>query len=101
MSKKFTRIIVPECNMQLPSNRSYLEDVQSEASAKGIDVNRRWAKEVADWIESERDIARKGGTMNMRPFVQNVDIILEALREYEKCTCIDMNICRDYQDSFG
>jgi hypothetical protein len=45
--------------------------------------SRRWAIDVADWIERELTDARSGTKeMSMRPFVQNAELIVEALREY-------------------
>jgi len=42
----------------------------------------RWACEVADWIEKELAQARRGEKeMDLRVFVQNTDLIVEALRK--------------------
>ena len=45
--------------------------------------DRAWAAEVADWCARELEEARlRSGTLETRPFVQNADLIIAALREY-------------------
>ncbi len=46
------------------------------------DDHRRAAKDVADWCERELIKAKETGSLETRPFVQNVDLIIAALREY-------------------
>ena len=44
----------------------------------------RWAGEVADWCARSLDNARVlGRSLDTRPFVQNIDLIIAALRAYE------------------
>lgn len=43
---------------------------------------RRYANDVADWCERELVKARETGNLETRPFVQNADLIIAALREY-------------------
>lgn len=49
-----------------------------------IPNRRRWANDVADWIERGRASAVEIGDLEhiRRPLIQNVDTIVEALREY-------------------
>jgi len=45
--------------------------------------DRAWAAEVADWCARELEEARlRSGMLETRPFVQNADLIIAALREY-------------------
>jgi hypothetical protein len=41
------------------------------------------ASDVADWCQRELDLARKTGEMDPRCFVQNMELIIAALRAYE------------------
>jgi len=56
--------------------------------ADGLVINklgskRAYATEVADWCERELKMAKElGGRMDYRCYVQNVDLIIGALREY-------------------
>ena len=43
---------------------------------------RRAARNVAAWCQRELDTARATGHLETRPLVQNVELIIEALREY-------------------
>lgn len=43
---------------------------------------RKYAGEVADWCARELAKARASGDLETRPFVQNADLIIAALREY-------------------
>lgn len=43
---------------------------------------RTYAKDVADWCERELENARVTGHLETRPLVQNVELIIKALREY-------------------
>lgn len=42
----------------------------------------RYAQDVADWCQRSLDDARKNGRLETRPFVQNVELIIAALRAY-------------------
>lgn len=44
--------------------------------------SRRWASGVADWIERDLQSTRATGEMSTRGLVQNVELIIAALREY-------------------
>ena len=48
----------------------------------GSNEDRKWATEVAEWCAHELDKARNTGKLETRPFVQNADLIVAALREY-------------------
>jgi hypothetical protein len=48
----------------------------------GSAEDRRYAVEVADWCARELAKARENGSLETRPFVQNADMIIAALREY-------------------
>ena len=48
----------------------------------GSNDDRKWAAEVAEWCGRELDKARNTGKLETRPFVQNADLIVAALREY-------------------
>lgn len=41
-----------------------------------------YASDVADWCQRELDKARETGTIVTRPFVQNVELIIKALRAF-------------------
>jgi hypothetical protein len=43
----------------------------------------RYAQDVADWCQRSLDDARKHGRLETRPFVQNVELIILALRAYD------------------
>ena len=47
-----------------------------------IGSDRAYATEVADWCTRELNEARGAGTSMGRAYVQNVDLIIKALREY-------------------
>lgn len=44
--------------------------------------DRRYATDVADWCARELATAKDTGCLETRPFVQNADLIIAALREY-------------------
>ena len=44
--------------------------------------DRAYAKDVADWCERELIAARTSGNLETRPFVQNAQLIINALRAY-------------------
>jgi hypothetical protein len=46
--------------------------------------DRRYATEVADWCERELKAGKETGHLETRPFVQNAQMIIAALREYAK-----------------
>ncbi len=48
----------------------------------GSAEDRRYAVDVADWCARELAKARETGSLETRPFVQNADLIIAALREY-------------------
>jgi hypothetical protein len=48
----------------------------------GSDAERYFALEVAAWCERELTTARNTGHLETRPFVQNADLIIAALKEY-------------------
>lgn len=52
----------------------------------GDPVCRKYAGEVADWCARELAKARETGDLETRPFVQNADLIIAALREYASST---------------
>lgn len=43
---------------------------------------RIYANDVADWCARELATAKKSGNLETRPFVQNAELIIKALREY-------------------
>jgi hypothetical protein len=43
---------------------------------------REYAAEVADWCERELKVAKETGNLETRPFVQNAQLIVDALRAY-------------------
>ena len=43
----------------------------------------RYAQDIADWCQRELDTARLTGHLETRPLVQNIDLIIVALRAYE------------------
>ena len=47
-------------------------------------TDRKYALEVADWIERELAKAKTTGETETlrRPYIQNTDLIIKALREY-------------------
>jgi hypothetical protein len=45
---------------------------------------RRYAAQVADWCERELKSAKAAGHLETRPFVQNAQLIIDALREYAR-----------------
>jgi len=45
-------------------------------------TDRAYAKDVAEWCERSLSEARRVGYLDTRPFVQNVQLIICALREY-------------------
>lgn len=47
-----------------------------------IGSKRAYATEVADWCQRELDAAKAHGSPTGRAYVQNIDLIIEALREY-------------------
>lgn len=47
-----------------------------------IDADRGYALVVADWCARELAKAREVGQLETRPFVQNADLIIAALRAY-------------------
>lgn len=44
--------------------------------------DQRYAKDIADWCQRSLDTARLTGHLETRPFVQNVELIIKALRAY-------------------
>ena len=48
----------------------------------GSKADRASSKDVADWIERDLKTAKQTGNMATRGLVQNVDLIIAALREY-------------------
>jgi len=48
----------------------------------GSRSERECARQVADWCARELAAANKFGRLETRPFVQNADLIIAALREY-------------------
>lgn len=48
----------------------------------GSTADRKYASDVADWCARELAKARTSGDLETRPFVQNADLIIAALREY-------------------
>lgn len=46
------------------------------------DDDRAYAADVADWCERELKIAKETGNLSTQPFVQNAQLIIDALREY-------------------
>lgn len=44
--------------------------------------DRVYAGDVADWCERELKAAKETGTLETRPFVQNAQMIIDALRVY-------------------
>ena len=44
--------------------------------------DRRYALDVAEWCARELAKAGQTGNLETRPFVQNADLIIAALREY-------------------
>lgn len=49
---------------------------------KKLKEDRRRALDVANWIERDLQSARSMGEMSTRGLVQNVELIIAALREY-------------------
>lgn len=43
----------------------------------------RNAQDIADWCQRSLDEARRSGHLETRPFVQNVELIILALRAYD------------------
>lgn len=43
----------------------------------------RYAQDIADWCQRSLDEARRSGHLETRPFVQNVELIILALRAYD------------------
>lgn len=56
----------------------------STLGESGLPRERQYAGEVADWCQRELDAARGGSAPMGRAYVQNVLLIIEALREYAK-----------------
>lgn len=51
-----------------------------------------YARDVADWCQRSLDDARKSGRLETRPFVQNAEMIIAALRTYgNKPTVVKLN----------
>lgn len=50
----------------------------------GAGNDRAAARDVAEWCARELATARQTGHLETRPFVQNVDIIIAALREFSR-----------------
>lgn len=48
----------------------------------GCAGDRAAARDVAEWCARELAKARRTGDLETRPFVQNADLIIAALREY-------------------
>ena len=52
--------------------------------ATGSPADRKYAFDVAEWCSRELAKARATGDLETRPFVQNADLIIAALREYSQ-----------------
>ena len=56
----------------------------------GSKDERRSAGEIADWCARELATAKTTGNLETRPFVQNADLIIAALREYAQLVNIEI-----------
>jgi hypothetical protein len=65
------------CN-QMEDEAQFVGDRQIAGTAE----DRAYARCVADWCEREVRKACEFGRLETRPFVQNVELIIAALREY-------------------
>lgn len=50
----------------------------------GTPAERKYASDIAEWCARELAKARSSGDLETRPFVQNADLIIAALREYSR-----------------
>lgn len=58
---------------------------------------RRYAKDVADWCQRELDTARRTGNLETRPLVQNIELIIKALRAFSVGETTNCNATKEKQ----